>query len=353
MRSPRRTAQTAAALMVGLALVSTIAVIGASLSKSLTSNVNNAVTADYIITSGSVSASVPAVVSRIPGVATVSIVYQGQFELRGSLQTLTAVTPADLPRTVHLALTAGSGAPALTAGELLVDTTTASADHLSVGSVVPVKFTQTGAATIRIGGIFKANQATGSYLTRCRLLSLALQQSAADRDPGQGDPRRQRPRDGPDRPPRGIPEPEDPDPRPVSAVSASPGRLFGLDYVFMALAVLIAGIVNTLMLSVFERTHELGLLRAVGMKRRQVRVMIRSEAVIIALFGAVTGIIIGTALGVAFAVALKQQGVAEIAIPFAELAGFLVLSALLGLGAASWPARRAAKLDVLAAIATE
>ncbi|MFZ0381213.1 MAG: FtsX-like permease family protein, partial [Solirubrobacteraceae bacterium] len=78
-----------------------------------------------------------------------------------------------------------------------------------------------------------------------------------------------------------------------------------------------------------------------------------SEAVIIALFGAVTGIIIGTALGVAIAVSLKQQGVTEVAVPFAELIGFLVLSALLGLGAASWPARRAAKLDVLAAIATE
>ena len=107
------------------------------------------------------------------------------------------------------------------------------------------------------------------------------------------------------------------------------------------------------MLSVFERTHELGLLRAVGMKRRQVRTMIRSEAVIIALFGAVIGIIIGTALGVAFAASLKQQGITEISIPYASLIGFLVLAALLGLAAASWPARRAAKLDVLAAIAVE
>ena len=96
--------------------------------------------------------------------------------------------------------------------------------------------------------------------------------------------------------------------------------LLGLVYVLMALAVVIAliGIVNTLMLSVFERTHELGVLRAVGMKRPAGRAMIRSEAVIIALFGAVTGVIIGTALGVAFAIALKQQGVTEIAIPFAE-----------------------------------
>ena len=113
------------------------------------------------------------------------------------------------------------------------------------------------------------------------------------------------------------------------------------------------GIVNTLMLSVFERTHEIGLLRAVGMKRRQVRAMIRSESVILAVFGAIIGIIVGTALGAAFAASLKQQGITDIVIPAASLVVFLVLAALLGLGAASWPARRAAKLDVLTAIATD
>ncbi len=356
MRSPRRTAQTAAALMVGLALVSTIAVIGASLSKSGATSVDNALTADYIITSGSVSSSAPAVVSRIPSVATVSTVYQGQFELRGSLQSLTAVTPADLPRTVHLALTAGSGAPALNAGELLVDTTTASAKHLSVGSVVPVKFAQTGVSTMRIGGIFKANPLIGSYLTGAGFflshfnnpLPTAILVRAG---PGASDVG------------KGLTDQLAAYPNLKiqtraqfqQSQQAQVNELLGLVYVLMALAVVIAliGIVNTLMLSVFERTHELGLLRAVGMKRRQVREMIRSEAVIIALFGAVTGIIIGTALGVAFAVSLKQQGVTEVAIPFARLIGFLVLAALLGLGAASWPARRAAKLDVLAAIATE
>ena len=114
MRSPRRTAQTAAALMVGMALVSAIAVLGASLSQSATRSVDSAVTADYIITgpSSGFSISVAPAVSRIPGVAVVSSVYQGQFELSGSISSLVGVTPANLPQTVHLGITpAAASAP--------------------------------------------------------------------------------------------------------------------------------------------------------------------------------------------------------------------------------------------------
>jgi putative ABC transport system permease protein len=104
------------------------------------------------------------------------------------------------------------------------------------------------------------------------------------------------------------------------------------------------------MLSVFERTREIGLLRAVGMKRRQIRSMVRSEAVIISVFGAVIGIVVGTGLGLALVTSLKLS---NSSVPVPSLVVFLVLSALLGLVAATWPARRAAKLDVLAAIAAQ
>ena len=364
MRSPRRTAQTSSALMVGLALVSTIAVFGASVSKSATSSVDNAVNADYIITNsgsgggaGGFSGSVAAVAARVPGVSSVSTVYNGTFEFRHSLKNLTGVSPDHLPETVILRMDSGTGAPALAAGELLVDTTTANTDHLSVGSVVPVKFAETGSSTMRIGGIFKANALLGSFVAGDSFflsnfsnplpVAVLLRTDSGANKAGK------------------------------AAVGAKlsayanlkvqtraefektqqmqVNQLLGLIYALLALAILIAliGIVNTLMLSVFERTHEIGLLRAIGMKRRQVRAMIRSEAVVLSLFGAIVGVVIGTALGVAFAFSLKQQGITDVVIPFASLITFLVIAALLGLGAASWPARRAAKLDVLAAIAAE
>jgi putative ABC transport system permease protein len=360
MRSPRRTAQTSSALMVGLALVATMAVFGASLSKSATSSVDNAISADYIITSSSMgpggfSNAVAPTAAAVPGVGSVSSVYSGQFEARGVVNSLTAVSTRSLHHTVILDMVRGSGAASLAAGDLLIDTNTATSQHLSVGSKVPVTFSQTGKTTLRVGGVFKPNALIGSYLVGDDFflfhfadpLSVAvLVQTGGSARTGAAL---------------------------VHGLSAYPNlkiqtraafeksqqaqvnQLLGLVYVLLALAIVIAmiGIVNTLMLSVFERTHEIGLLRAVGMRRRQVRSMIRSESVILALFGAIIGVVVGTGLGIAFASSLKQQGITDIVVPIGSLIVFLVLSALLGLGAASWPARRAARLNVLAAIAAE
>jgi putative ABC transport system permease protein len=294
--------------------------------------------------------------AKAPGVTAVSTVYDGAFDFRHSLSNLTAVSTDQLPRTVILHMDRGHGASALAADEMLIDTTTATSKHLSVGSVVPVTFALTGSSRIRIGGIFRPNALLGSYVVGDRYflahfdnpLPVAVLLTTDSTSPATAS---------------GI----------SAGLRAFPGlkiqtraafqksqqaqvnQLLGLVYALLALAVVIAliGIVNTLMLSVFERTHEIGLLRAVGMKRRQVRVMIRSESVILAVFGAIIGIIVGTALGAAFSASLKQQGITYVVIPGSSLVVFLVLSVFLGLGAASWPARRAARLDVLRAIATD
>jgi putative ABC transport system permease protein len=253
---------------------------------------------------------------------------------------------------VILRMTAGTPA-ALDAGDLLIDSTTASNDHLSVGDTVPVRFARTGPTALRIGGIYQANALIGSYVVSDAVFEAhhysrhtpaavllttsgseaAVQKALAAYPNVQVQTRAQF----------------------EQSQASSVNQLLGLVYALLALAVLIAliGIINTLMLSVIERTREIGLLRAVGMRRRQVRSMVRSEAVILAVFGAIIGIVIGTPMGLALVAALRQQGINETVVPVSNLIIFLVLAGVLGLLAATWPARRAAKLDVLAAIAAE
>jgi putative ABC transport system permease protein len=248
---------------------------------------------------------------------------------------------------VILRMTAGTPA-ALAQGELLIDSTTATSKHLSVGDSVQARFARTGPTVLHIGGIYQANALIGSYLvsagffgahyspqppgalllrTTGAAANSAVTKALAPYQNLQVQTRAQF----------------------EQAQVSSVNQLLGLVYALLGLAVIIAliGIVNTLMLSVFERT------RAVGMRRRQVRAMVRSEAVILAIFGAIVGIVIGTAMGLALVSSLRQQGISETAVPVTSLLIFLLLSALLGLVAASWPARRAARLDVLAAIAAE
>ncbi len=360
MRSPRRTAQTAAALMVGLALVSAIAVFGASLSRSATSSVDNAISADLIVSNtnkngpGKFSNTVPKLASAVPGVTATNTIYSGQFEVRQSLVSLLAAGTENLSQTVILDMASGS-TRAAAAGELLIDTTTANSDHLVVGDTVPVKFALTGSSTMRIGGIYQPNSLVGSYFVSDAFYFAHYRNPLPDAVLLKTD---------------GAPGTEQAVQRALSpypnvqvqtraqfeaSQAAQVNQLLGLVYALLTLAVIIAliGIVNTLMLSVFERTHEIGLLRAVGMVRRQIRAMIRAESVILAVFGAVIGIVVGTGLGLALVSALRSQGVTSTVVPFPSLVIFLILAALLGLLAASWPARRAARLDVLAAIASE
>jgi putative ABC transport system permease protein len=248
-------------------------------------------------------------------------------------------------------MTSGSSA-ALDNGELLIDSSTATSKHLSVGDTVPVKFAETGNTTLRIGGVYRDNAPVGSYLVGSGLFLANFQHPApstvllrttgsetAVQNALSGYPNVQ------------VQTKDQYEQSQASSVNT----LIGLVYALLALAVIIAliGIVNTLMLSVIERTHEIGLLRAVGMRRRQVRSMIRTEAVILSIFGAVLGIVIGTPMGLALVASLRQDGLTETSVPYFTLAIFLIVAAVLGLIAADWPARRAAKLDVLAAIATE
>ncbi|HVV75351.1 MAG TPA: FtsX-like permease family protein [Mycobacteriales bacterium] len=357
MRSPRRTAQTASALMIGLALVSAITVFGASLTKSVTSAVDQAVSADLIISDPSgnspgISNAIEPVIRRVPGVTNTNVVYGGDVQIGDSLENITAISPVNLAQTVLIRMDSGS-ASSISSGDLLVDGTTADSKHLVVGDSLAVKYAKTGLVDMRIGGIYKPNALLGSYVVSNAFFLSHFDQplpfAVLARTSG------------------------DQEQAVTNALNAFPNvqvqsraefqksqkdqvnQLLGLIYALLALAVIIAliGIVNTLMLSVFERTREIGLLRAVGMTRRQIRGMVRAESVILALFGAVVGVVIGTGLGLALVSSINAQELDEISVPIPRLIFFLILAALLGLFAATFPARRAAKLDVLQAIAAE
>lgn len=135
---------------------------------------------------------------------------------------------------------------------------------------------------------------------------------------------------------------------------AQVGQILMLINAMLVLSVLIAvlGIVNTLALSVMERTREVGLLRAVGMSRRQLRRAVRLEAVLIALFGATLGLVLGVAFGTSLVSVMEGQGISELAVPTVRLGGLVVIAGVVGVLAAVWPARRASRMPVLEAIAT-
>jgi putative ABC transport system permease protein len=166
MRSPRRTAQTASALTVGLGLVATMSVFAASMSRSATASAGQAISADLIVTAtgtGELSDSAAAIASAVPGVTATTTVYGGQSEFDGTLSKLAAVSTDHLADTVILRMTSGTPA-ALAAGEMLIDSTTAQDKHLAVGDAVPARFAQTRPARLRVGGIYQANALIVSYL---------------------------------------------------------------------------------------------------------------------------------------------------------------------------------------------
>jgi putative ABC transport system permease protein len=141
----------------------------------------------------------------------------------------------------------------------------------------------------------------------------------------------------------------------IDSVAGQVNQVLTIVYGMLALAIIIAlmGIANTLALSIHERSRELGLLRAVGQSRRQLRSMVRAEATTVALFGTVGGVALGVFLGWAVVDSLASEGFTSFAIPTVPLAIILALGALVGVVAAVRPARRAARMDVLAAIATD
>jgi putative ABC transport system permease protein len=361
MRNPRRTAATSAALTVGLGLVACVSVLAASIKSSAAEIVDEYLAADYIVSTAnfmpSISTDLAPRLAQQPELGAVSGLQTGQWRANGQGRSIYGADPATVGEVLKFEVTAGDAA-GLARGEILVGEEELQDQSLAIGEMLPMTFAQTGDTQLRIAGTFSKNQLLGSYLVSTatfdahfpdRLDFVVLATARDGVTPAAARAAVERVTDE-------FPNVEVRDQAEFKQQQEDQvNQILGLVTALLALSIIIAlfGIINTLALSIFERTRELGLLRAVGMSRRQVRSMIRGESVIIAVMGAILGLAVGVLFGYAVVMALADEGIGEVIIPGGQLVTYVILAGIAGVLAAVFPARRAARLDVLAAISHE
>lgn len=358
MRNPQRTAQTATALMIGLALVTFVTVFAASLSASVGESIDRSLKADLVVYDQSNFVGFPvAAAERVraqPLVETVAEVRTGQVRVKGSRKTVSGVDPAVMKVAYDPEFVSG-GWSQLTPGGVALLKATAQDLGVGVGDVVPVEFADVGVMHLRVDAIYKGAEVGDMIITmadfdrdvrqRSDILMFVNGQSGADAHRLQ----QQVESALADYPTLSVRNQA----QYKQYIEDQVNAFLGLVYALLALAIVIAvfGIVNTLALSIFERTREIGLLRAVGMSARQARRMVRWESVIVALIGGLLGVVLGLIFGVVASSATPDMS--AISIPVVRIVIFFVLAGLAGVLAAVWPARRAARLNVLRAISQE
>jgi putative ABC transport system permease protein len=373
MRNPKRTAASASALMIGVGLIAFISIFASSAKASINATIDRSFAGDFVINSGAGSTGGgvdPALAQRLnalPQVAAATGERFGSMLILGQPYMIAAVDPRAAGQIFNVSPVQGS-IGALGADGIAVYKDDATKHHLKLGDPVSVVFRDTGPKTLRVALIYGDNQAaptanpgsktsyflgtpgydanfaaphfdsqvfvkkapgvpTAAALDAVKKLSAQYAVGATVQDQAA-----------------------------YKAEQTKPiNQILALIYTLLALAIVIAllGIGNTLALSIFERTRELGVMRAVGMTRRQLRGTIRWESVIIALQGTFLGLVVGVFFGWALVRAQKSQGITVFSVPYLTLILLIVLAGLAGVVAAILPSRRAAKLNVLRAIVTE
>ena len=359
-RAPRRTSSSASALMIGVALVSSTAVFASSLRASLVDTLESAISADYIVTDAGFQGLSPVVsetLAEVPELEAVTPIRGISGQVDGSTKNFGAVDPVAFEKLVDPDLQEGTIAD-LGPDDLLLHTDPADDLGATIGSTVDVTFQNGVEQTLTVAGIY-GDATFGNWLIGLDTLGEISDAPARDFfvigkladgvDPVAGD--------------TAVRAAMEPFPQAnvqtnaefLDSQEAQINQLLVIITMLLAFAILIAilGISITLALGVFERTREIGLLRAVGMNKRQTRRSVRWEAVIVSIFGALVGIIVGTFLGVILTLAVPDDVISKLAFNPTIIVAILIGAVIAGLVAALYPSYKASNMNVLEAIATE
>src|SRR5918999_305927 len=365
VRKPGRTAVTAAALMIGLAVVVFVTVFAAGISSSIGNAIDRNFQGDVVLQNvdgfSPISPGAAREAAQVDGVRTVSSLSFAGAEYQGKDIRVSAVDPSTVSEVLTLEWEEGSPdtLSGITGDAAVLDDAWASSNDVEVGDQVTVRTPLERELTLTVDGTIKDNaDLLGNVVlsedtlrrefgSRQPSMTLVALEEGANADRVQEQITQRGDRRFPTIDTLNQQELKDNQEEQIN-------QLVGFFYVLLALAIVISllGIVTTLALSIHERTRELGMLRAVGMSRRQVRTMVRYESVITALIGAILGTVLGVIFASLLAVPLSDEGF-ELSYPIGTLLILLVLAALAGVLAAIFPARRAARLDVLRALAYE
>jgi putative ABC transport system permease protein len=360
LRNPRRTAATASALMIGLALVTTMAILGSSTAASTDRLIKDTFKADFVVSTTVQTPFSPSIgreIAKTPGVDTAAVFQGQQIKVDGSTQFFGAIDPADFGKAVAVDIQSGSLSD-LRTGTMVMEAHQADSEGVGIGDQQTVAFPD-GDEKLTVVGTFNGSPVVpANYLVTTHTMAAGGIQPADSMIYITKDPSASASQVGSaiEQEIKDVPTVKLQDQTQYAQSQRDQiNQVLRLIYALLALAIVIAvlGIINTLALSVIERTREVGLLRAVGMSRRQLRHMVRLESIAISVLGAVLGVVMGVIFGVALQQAIADQGIDVLKIPVVQLVVFIALAAVVGILAAVLPARRAAKLDVLRAITTE
>ncbi|MER5214645.1 FtsX-like permease family protein [Streptomyces sp. NPDC002838] len=359
VRNPRRTAATASALMIGLTLITGMTVMAGSLQKSIDKMAASAIKADYVVSMANFNELSPDVekkLKQLDDVTATSPLRNAPSRIDGETEYLTGVTGGAIGELTELKVDEGSFK--VGGAQVVVDADTAKLHDWKAGSSFTVHYEDGEKQKLTVAGVYEGNEMVQGILVDNTALSphqtdpADMQVMVKTSDGASGATKDRIEKALGSNPAIKVQDKKDLSNEIAQMFTLMLNMVYGL----LAMAVLVAvlGVINTLAMSVFERSQEIGMLRAIGLDRKGIKRMVRLESLVISLFGGVLGIGLGVFFGWAAGELIgTSMATYELVLPWARMAVFLLLAATVGVLAALWPARRAARLNMLAAIKSE